>query len=165
MRSARRCGAALALAVTLMGSGPSLAASQASVEPMAPQAGSAGAERAPRTVAASGRQTGSPLERRVALLAAELNLSDAQQIQVKAALQRQREAVLKAWNDDTLAPAVRIGRTQAISERTVNDIRALLDEEQRKKYIQPRQREAMVGTGGPDVESWMKSGKLTAGPP
>jgi len=130
---------------------------------MVPQASSAGAERAQRTVATPGRQTGSPLDRRVALLAAELNLSEAQQIQVKAALQRQREAVLKAWNDDTLEPAVRISRTQAISERTVSEIRALLDEEQRKKYIQPRQREATVGTGGSDVESWMNSGNLTAG--
>ena len=163
--SMRNALCSAALAAVLLASVPALAAPQASVEPLAPQASRDGAEGARHSAAASGQQTGSPLDHRVALLAAELQLSAAQQIQVKAVLQRQREAVLKAWNDDTLAPAVRIGRTQAISERTVNDIRALLDEEQRKKYIQPRQREATVGTGGSDVESWMNSGNPTAGPP
>jgi len=114
--------------------------------------------------AAPGR-TATPLDRRVALLAAELKLSAAQQIEVRSALNRQRAAVLQVWSDTTLAPAVRIARTQAISERTADDVRALLNDAQREKYIKPRPREApVVGAAGSSLESWMGSNSPKPGP-
>jgi hypothetical protein len=35
----------------------------------------------------------------------------------------------------------------------------VLTEEQRRRYIQPRQREAGVGTAGASVETWMDAAK------
>ena len=105
------------------------------------------------------RNTGSPLDRRVALLAKELNLDASQRVRVKQVLEAQRAQVDKVWNDTSLPAAVRVSTTQSIGDRTADQIRALLNEEQRKKYIQPRQRDAAVGTAGSDVEAWMNTSK------
>jgi hypothetical protein len=78
---------------------------------------------------------------------------------VKKVLQRQREDVARVWNDSSIPPARRVSATQAIGDRSADQIRALLSEEQRKKYIKPRERDVAVGTAGGDVESWMNAGK------
>ncbi|MGN6525762.1 MAG: hypothetical protein ACTHL8_05185 [Burkholderiaceae bacterium] len=109
-----------------------------------------------RPAVASATTPQSPLERRMALLTAELDLDANQQQQVKAALLRQRELVRQAWDDPALSPALRVGRLQAISDRTADAIRAVLDDAQRRRYLQARPREAAVGTGHPDVERWMQ---------
>jgi Spy/CpxP family protein refolding chaperone len=100
-----------------------------------------------------------PLDRRVALLAKELDLDAAQKIKVKAVLEGQRQQVARVWSDGAIPSAERIGRTQAIGDHTADQIRALLTEEQRKKYIQARQRDVAVGTPGSDTQSWMQTGK------
>jgi len=105
------------------------------------------------------RKRASPLDRRVMLLAKELGLDATQQAQVKKVLEGQREQVARLWNDRSIPAARRVSATQAIGDRTADRIRALLNDEQRKKYIQPRQREVAVGTAGGDVESWMNAGK------
>jgi hypothetical protein len=109
--------------------------------------------------AARRRKKASPLDRRVMLLAKELRLDANQQAQVKKVLERQREEVARVWNDSSIPPARRVSATQAIGDRTADRIRALLSDDQRKKYIQPRQRDAAVGTAGGNVESWMNAGK------
>lgn len=101
----------------------------------------------------------SPIDRRVMLLTRELGLSATQQAQVKRVLEGQREQVARVWNDTSIPAARRVSATQAVSDRTADRIRALLTEEQRKKYIKPRQRDAAVGAAGADAESWMTAGK------
>ena len=101
----------------------------------------------------------SPLDRRVTLLTKELGLDATQQARVKKVLEGQREQVARVWSDTSLPAARRVSATQAIADRTADRIRALLNDEQRKKYIQPRRRDAPVGTAGGDAEAWMKSGK------
>ena len=96
-----------------------------------------------------------PLERRVALLAAELQLTPEQQLHVRALLERQRQEVRQLWSDNDMAPALRIGRMQAVADQTADAIRGVLDDNQKKKYIQPRQRDVAVGTSGADLETWM----------
>ena len=118
--------------------------------PAGASAGTAASGQAPAAV--------SSLEGRVRLLAAELQLTSEQQVKVRALLEQQREQVRQLWSDPTLPAALRVGRTQGISDRTVAEIRDLLDESQRRKYIQPRQREAAVGAGGADVQAWMDKG-------
>jgi len=125
----------------------------AAEEPAAP----AVAARAPTRHAAA--RPGAPaLDRRVALLAAELQLTPAQQAEVRALLQRQREDLQQLWADASVPAAVRIGRTQAISDHTADGIRALLDEAQRQKYQLAHQRQAPVGASGADLEAWMAQG-------
>jgi hypothetical protein len=89
------------------------------------------------------------------LLTRELGLSATQQAQVKKVLERQREDVTRVWNDSSIPAARRVSATQGIGDRTADRIRALLNEEQRQKYMKPRQREVAVGTAGGDAESWM----------
>ncbi|HYS24941.1 MAG TPA: hypothetical protein VEP46_05040 [Vicinamibacterales bacterium] len=105
------------------------------------------------------RKRASPLDRRVMLLARELGLDATQQAQVKKVLEAQREQVARLWNDKSIPAARRVSATQAIGDRTADRIRALLNDEQRKRYIKPRHRDVAVGTAGGDVESWMNAGK------
>jgi hypothetical protein len=159
----------LAMALAMVGLGPAHAATDPTdaTEP-AGAAEEAGAARAvddseaaapvPQDTARR-RKRGSPLDRRVMLLARELGLDAAQQAQVKKVLQGQREQVARVWNDKSIPAARRVSATQAIGDRTADRIRALLNDEQRKKYIQPRKRDVAVGTAGGDVESWMNAGK------
>jgi len=161
---------AMALAVVGAGLGPAHAATDPTdaTEPAGAgeAAGAAGAvddsEAAAAPVpqdTARRRKRASPLDRRVMLLAKELGLDATQQAQVKKVLEGQREQVARLWNDRSIPAARRVSATQAIGDRTADRIRALLNDEQRKKYIQPRQRDVAVGTAGGDVESWMNAGK------
>jgi len=161
----------LAMALAMLGAGPRPA--HAATDPTdatepAVAAEAAGAARAvddneaatpvPQETARR-RKRASPLDRRVMLLARELGLDATQQAQVKKVLEGQREQVARVWNDRSIPAARRVSATQAIGDRTADRIRALLNDEQRKKYIKPRQRAAAVGTAGGDVESWMNAGK------
>jgi len=101
------------------------------------------------------RAPGRTVDDRVALMARELDLSPDQQAQVKKLLLDQREQVLALWNDTTVPPALRVHRTQVITDHTAEQIRALLNDAQREKYIKPRVRETTVGSAGASLEAWM----------
>jgi hypothetical protein len=97
------------------------------------------------------------LEDRVKVMARALDLDARQQLELRKILQGQRQQVMKAWSDTTVAPAYRVAATQAIGDGTADQIRALLNDEQKKRYSAPRQaREA--ASSGPSVEDWMKKG-------
>ena len=102
----------------------------------------------------------SPLDRRVALLTKELKLDASQQVRVKKILQDQQVQVSRLWSDTSMAPALRINATQTIGDRTADQIRALLNDEQRSKYIQEHKRIAKVGAPGADLQDWMTSSKV-----
>jgi hypothetical protein len=106
----------------------------------------------------------SGLDDRVKLLARELDLDAKQQSELKKVLENQREQVVRAWADGSVPAGVRVQATQKISERTSDQIRALLNDEQRKRYIQPRSRETEQSLASGDVESWM-AGKAPNGLP
>jgi hypothetical protein len=94
------------------------------------------------------------LEDRVKLLTAELNLDAKQQTGVREALIAERTQTIKVWNDHSIPAPLRIKATKDISTRTGDRIRALLNAEQRKKYIQPKPAEAGVQDAG-DAEKWL----------
>jgi Na+-transporting NADH:ubiquinone oxidoreductase subunit NqrC len=96
------------------------------------------------------------LDKRVQLLAVELNLDEVQQAAVRRLLLQQREQTLKVWNDDTVPAAVRIKATQGVADRTAEQIRVLLTDAQRSRYSQPRNREAEQHFASEDLESWMR---------
>jgi hypothetical protein len=95
----------------------------------------------------------------VQLLARELDLDAIQQSRLKTILLTQRADVIQVWNDSSVAAPVRIGATQAISEKTAERIRALLNPEQREKYIKQRKRDTSVGAPGVDLQTWMSPGQ------
>jgi len=98
------------------------------------------------------------LEQRVTLLAAELGLTAQQQAEVRGILEDQRQQVAKVWNDTAMPAAYRVNATRNISDQTGDRIRAVLTEEQKAKYNQPRKpRAATEHSDAPSVEAWMKA--------
>jgi phosphatidylethanolamine-binding protein (PEBP) family uncharacterized protein len=56
--------------------------------------------------------------------------------------------------------AYRVSATQGISDKTADEIRSLLNDEQRKKYNPPKPpREAMVDSTNTSVEAWMNASR------
>ena len=96
------------------------------------------------------------LDKRVQLLATELNLDTAQQVAVRRLLLQQREQTLKVWKDEAAPAALRIKATQGVADRTAEQIRALLNDEQRGRYSQPHNRDAEQHFASEDLESWMR---------
>ena len=104
---------------------------------------------------ASGRvRTGGTLQHRVDVLSKALQLDARQRTELLAILERQRQAVSKIWSDPAMLPAERTPATMALQERTANQIRAILSEEQKKLYNPPKPQGAE--TPPPNVEEWMR---------
>ena len=80
------------------------------------------------------RASGSSLEDRVKVLAKALDLDASQQSQLRKILLGQRETVRKIWRDTSLSPAERAPATRAANERTGDEIREILNDEQKQKY-------------------------------
>jgi len=117
------------------------------------------AEDAPRSPRSYQREH-TTLDGRVAMYARTLGLDANQQMRLRALLIWQRDQVQLIWNDTKLTAAMRIHATGAIGDATADRIRAMLTEEQRKRYKPPRPpRDSVAHAEVPDVESWMKATK------
>lgn len=99
------------------------------------------------------------LEDRVRTLSKALDLDATQQSELRKVLEDQREQVGRIWSDASVPAAYRVSATQAISDKTADRIRALLNEEQRKKYKTARQHGAAADSAKPNVEAWMDAAK------
>lgn len=120
--------------------------------------GSLGASAAVASSQAPQPRRQSRLEWRVSTLAKALDLNEAQQAQLRTVLEWQRQQVRKVWNDSAVPPDYRVTVAHAISDRTAEQIRGLLNEQQRNKYKLPRQpRPAAAGEGQRTVEDWMNA--------
>jgi hypothetical protein len=96
------------------------------------------------------------LEGRVAIYAQALNLDASQQVRLRALLMLQKDQVQQVWNDTSLTAAARVHATKVIGDATGDRIRAMLTDEQRKKYNPPRP--PKVGNARadvPSVETWI----------
>jgi len=100
-------------------------------------------------------QAAAAIDERVKLLAAELKLDATQQNGVRQVLTDEREQTRRVWADTSVPAALRIKSTQDISDRTAERIRALLNDEQRKKYIKPRPGGASPASSSDDLEKYM----------
>jgi hypothetical protein len=98
------------------------------------------------------------LDDRVATYTKELNLDVKQQSQLRTLLLQQRELVLKVWNDTSIPAAQRVHATKAIGDATADRIRAMLTEEQRKKYNPPRPpHDSTAQPGAPSAADWINT--------
>jgi hypothetical protein len=104
-------------------------------------------------------RAGGSLQHRVDVLAKALQLDARQRTELLAILESQRQAVSKIWSDPALLPAERTPATRALQERTANQIRAILSEEQRKRYNPPKPQGAEPPS--PNVEEWMRKQSQT----
>ena len=108
--------------------------------------------------AAAIKQHQPALEQRVALMTAELGLDVKQQVELRKILINQRLQIMTLWNDTSVPPASRVGATRVISNQTGDQIRAMLTEEQKAKYNQPRKpHDASTDPGARSVEDWIKA--------
>jgi hypothetical protein len=138
--------AGLVLAIGLLGAGQA-AGRDAGGRQIAP---------APRAHEATKRAPGGGgLDERVRVFAKGLELDAAQQSQLRKILLGQSEAVRKIWSDQTLSPAERAPATRAASERTGDEIRAILNDEQKKKYNAAAPAAASDKGDQRSVEQWL----------
>jgi hypothetical protein len=106
------------------------------------------------------RHQSSSLDGRVAAMATALDLDVDQRAQLRRVLEQQRAQIAMLWNDTTVPAVRRISAMQAIGELTADRIRALLNDEQKRRYNAPRQpRSAAPGPGERSVEDWMNAGR------
>jgi len=97
------------------------------------------------------------LEQRVQLLTHELALDARQQQAVRQILQGQREAVQRIWQDPAIDPAERAPAVRFLGERTAERIRAVLNDEQKKKYNKALPDGALSTQANVNVEGWLKT--------
>ena len=117
-----------------------------------------GASGEPHARGAAHQHSGHTLEDRVRILTQWLSLDATQQTELRKILQGQREQVRSLWSDTSVPAAYRISATQAISDKTGDQIRAMLNEEQKKKFNPPRPpRDEIAASARPNVEDWMNA--------
>ncbi len=103
------------------------------------------------------RRTGRPnAEARFQELVKALGLDAAQQAEVRRALQAQREEIRKV-NASADPRVPRVAAIHAIADRTVERIRAVLNDEQKKLYVRPLPPGYGPGEGKPGVEEWLNA--------
>jgi hypothetical protein len=97
------------------------------------------------------------LDQRVQLLTRELDLNLEQQGAVRQVLRGQREAIEHIWEDTAISPAERAPAVRLVGERAADQIRALLNGEQRKKYNRPLPDGALSTQANADVDGWLRA--------
>ena len=134
-------------------SGLALAATMFAVDaPAAPQAAAA-AGPARQTHRAHGP---SSIDDRVKMFAKSLDLNQAQQAAVKRILEQRQQQTLQMRLDPSITGSVRIERFRALQVSTVQQIRAVLNEEQSKKYDPLAPRRLQPAPEQKSVEDWLK---------
>jgi hypothetical protein len=83
-------------------------------------------------------------------------LSDTQQVAVKRILEQRQAETLRLRQDGSISGEERIGRLRAIQDQTILRIRALLNDDQKKKYDPLAVREIPQPQGQKTVEEWLK---------
>jgi len=97
----------------------------------------------------------STLDERVKRLARALDLTDAQQVEVKKVLVQRQQEMLRLRTDPSLTGSQRVEQFRMLQDATVEHIRAILTDEQRKKYDPLAARKAQQANQ-PNVEDWLK---------
>jgi hypothetical protein len=89
--------------------------------------------------------------------AESMDLSETQQSEVKKILEFQQAQTRRIRLDGSLSGAERISRLRILQDSTVASIRALLNNEQKKKYDPLAVRQAQKSSPQPSIEDWMKA--------
>jgi hypothetical protein len=95
------------------------------------------------------------LDERVLRLTRALELDEAQQARLREVLTNERRQIMKLRTDNPHPQADRVGPALAILDHTREEIRAMLNEEQKKKYPAPVPRSATTAASA-DVDYWMR---------
>ena len=96
------------------------------------------------------------IDDRVRVLARSLDLNEAQRAAVKKILEQRRQETLRIRQDPSISGGARIERFRALQDNTVERIRAVLNEEQKKKYDPLAVRRMQPAPQQRSVEDWLK---------
>lgn len=96
------------------------------------------------------------LDDRVKAFATALGLNDAQEAAVKKILEQRQQETLRLRQDTSIPGSVRIERLRALQDQTVQRIRLVLNDEQKKKYDPLAVRQTGPASGQKSVEDWLK---------
>jgi hypothetical protein len=96
------------------------------------------------------------MEDRVKVMARNLNLDQGQQDAVLKILQARTEESLRIRRDSSISGGARIEQFRALQDKTVLQIRAVLNEEQKKKYDPLAVRTREPATDQKTVEDWLE---------
>jgi hypothetical protein len=91
-----------------------------------------------------------------------LDLSETQQSEIKRILELRQVQIRRIRLDESLSGDERIGRLRDLQDSTVAQIRAVLSDEQKKKYDPLAVRQAQKNSPQPSVEDWMKAAAQTS---
>jgi hypothetical protein len=94
-----------------------------------------------------------------AAFAKRLDLDATQQAQVRRLLENRLAQMRRVWTNPAIDAGDRVGAVKAINEKTAAQIRALLTDEQRKKYFQPRPIGSPATEPTPSVAEWLSAGR------
>jgi Spy/CpxP family protein refolding chaperone len=98
----------------------------------------------------------SNIDARVSMLAKSLDLTAEQQSAVKNILEQRQQKTLLIRRDPSISGSARIERFRMLQESTVERIRAVLNDEQKKRY-DPMAASHMQSTPEHSVEDWLKA--------
>jgi hypothetical protein len=112
--------------------------------------------------AGSGSDTSHPrvrrnIDDRVSLLAQTLELNQAQQSAVRKILEQRLQQIRWIRSDPSISGGARIERFRALQESTVEQIRAVLNEAQKKKYDPVAVRRLQPAPQQRSVEDWLEA--------
>ena len=96
------------------------------------------------------------IDDRVKILAKNLDLSEAQQSAVKKILEQRQQETLRLRLDPSLTGGARIEQFRVLQDKTVERIRAILNEDQRRKYDPLAVRGIPPAPEQRGVEDWLK---------
>lgn len=97
------------------------------------------------------------IDERVKIFARNLDLNQEQQAAVKKILEQRQQETLRIRQDSSISGSARIERFRALQDNTVERIRAVLNEEQRKKYDPLTVRKRQPAPDQRSVEDWIKA--------
>jgi hypothetical protein len=92
-----------------------------------------------------------------AALAKRLDLDPQQHAQVRRLLENRQAQMRRVWTNPAIDAGDRVGAVKAINDKTAAQIRALLTEEQKKSYFQPRPIGSPPTEPTPSVADWLKA--------
>jgi hypothetical protein len=96
------------------------------------------------------------IDDRVKVLARSLDLNETQQAAVKKILEQRQQETLRIRQDASISGGTRIERFRALQDQTVLRIRAVLNDEQKKKYDPLAVRRVTPPPDQKSVEDWLK---------
>jgi Spy/CpxP family protein refolding chaperone len=110
----------------------------------------------PQPQAKQGASRRSNIDARVSTLAKTLDLTEEQQSAVKKILEQRQQQTLQIRRDPSISGSARIEQFHMLQEATVERIRAVLNDEQKKKY-DPLAASHNQTTPEHSVEDWLKA--------